>query len=77
MKSDPACPDCKVRMNRGFIPDLTYGGFQTTRWHPGEPREATFFGLPAGTKVDTSRMATVVAYRCGKCTLLRFYAPED
>ena len=77
MTNDPACPDCKVRMNRGFIPDASYGAFHTTRWHPGDPKETSFFGLATGTQIDMSTMTNVIAYRCGECSLLRLYAPQD
>ena len=64
-------------MLEGFIPDASYGQFLQTQWHPGEARNATLFGLPAGTKVDRHRMRPVTTYMCPACGLLRSYAQAD
>lgn len=68
------CPDCDETMVKGFIPDASYGAYLQLHWHPGEARNATFLGLPAGTKVSRAKMRTIVTYMCPRCGLLRSYA---
>lgn len=34
MARDPRCSDCGKDMERGFVPDVTYGGWDRAHWHP-------------------------------------------
>lgn len=68
---DPACPDCNVVMERGFIPDVRRTGYDETYWMKGHFTMATSLGWGRGTG-DVSMK--VVTYRCPDCGLLREYA---
>jgi hypothetical protein len=74
MTSTPHCPDCKIEMALGFIPDATVGSFQTTQWHAGEATDTRLLGLPMGTEVKPDKMSPITAYRCTDCGLVRLYA---
>ena len=74
MAKIPQCPDCRIRMDVGFIPDTTYGAVLHSHWHKGPPEQASFLGLPVGTKIDKADMKPITAWRCGRCGLLRFHA---
>jgi hypothetical protein len=71
------CPECRARMDEGFIPDFTQGGALQMLWHPGTPEDQRFFGLRTGAvKVDRSEAVKVAVYRCPRCGLLRAYAKD-
>ncbi len=76
MESARHCPDCRVEMVRGFLPDATYGAHLAATWHPGEPEDKSFLGMPAGKKVSGYRTRNVEAHRCPQCGLVRLYAPD-
>ncbi|MDH3592402.1 MAG: PF20097 family protein [Planctomycetota bacterium] len=72
---DPSCPECRERMEEGFVPDATYGQTLQAHWMPGSPEKATFFGVKLGsTKIDRKQMLPIRAYRCKRCGLVRHYA---
>jgi hypothetical protein len=73
----PTCPDCRTPLEPGFIPDMTYGQILQTHWHPGEPEQASFFGLSVGLKADKKEMLPIRAHRCPRCGLLRSFARPD
>lgn len=70
MKTIRSCPDCKVEMISGFIPDHDA---QTIRsqWHPGSGTDTTFLG---NLKLDSKALIPIVAYRCPSCGLLKQFA---
>jgi len=70
----PRCPDCKVAMKEGWIPDATYGAVIQCHWHEGPPEKAKFFGMDAGMKATGVRMMPLQAWRCPDCGLVRSYA---
>lgn len=78
--NQPACPDCDIPMETGFIPDLTNPslrsrGILQTLWHPGVPEHGTILGIRTGTlSVEESDARVVVTFRCPACGLLRSYA---
>ena len=79
MPAEPTCPNCRVEMDKGFIPDFTYGtsshNVVQMVWHPGEPEDRKFLGLRTGdVKIDKSDAILITAYRCPDCGLLRAYA---
>ena len=67
----PQCPDCKVDMEPGIIPD-TWNALVTDRsaWVPGIPEDSLLTGL----KLSGKLIFPIVAFRCAKCGLLRNYA---
>lgn len=72
--TDPTCPDCGTRMQRGF--SVAEGNVQS-EWFAGDPQRVTLFGhkmSPVRTRGLT--MYKIVAYRCEQCGLLRSYAPQ-
>ena len=74
MEKPPRCADCGVALEAGFVPDLTYGGYERAHWHRGEAVPRKFMGFPAGTTVTETRMFPIRAMRCPACGLLRLYA---
>ena len=77
MADQQRCTDCGHALEIGFVPDATYGSVAQSHWHAGEPKQAKFFGIKAGVKADWSQAVPIIAYRCGGCGLLKFYAPSD
>ncbi|MBL7938179.1 MAG: hypothetical protein JNL43_02365 [Flavobacteriales bacterium] len=67
----PQCPDCKVDMEPGIIPD-TWNALVSDRsaWISGIPGD----NLLTGLKLTGKLMFPIVSFRCGKCGLLREYA---
>jgi hypothetical protein len=41
----PECPDCRVAMSEGFVPDNTYGKKLQSRWVAGAPEESFWSGI--------------------------------
>ena len=74
MAKRPTCPDCGTAMEGGFVPDVTYGGYDRAHWHRGEAVPKKFMGIPAGMAVTGARMIPIRAMRCPTCGLLRLYA---
>jgi hypothetical protein len=74
MERRPKCPDCDTEMESGFVPDLTYGGYDRAHWHRGEALPKKFMGFPAGMAVSAKDMAPIRAMRCTTCGLLRLYS---
>ena len=74
MARPSACPDCRGRMEEGFLPDNTQQGAVPAGWHPGKPEKTKFLGLELGTKVTRTEIRPVRAWRCSSCKLLRLYA---
>jgi hypothetical protein len=70
MNQSQRCPDCRVEMEVGFVPDH-YAQIIQSRWYPGLPTEKTFVG---NLKLDANAMIPVTAYRCTQCGLLKQFA---
>ena len=78
MSRKPDCPECRSRMEEGFIPDLIYGRVVQMFWHPGTPEDQTFLGLKVGgIKIDQSEAIKITAYRCTRCGFLQSYARKE
>jgi hypothetical protein len=59
----PRCPDCKVAMKEGWIPDAAFGGSLETYWQEGLSKKPKVLGkMP------------IQAFRCSECGLVRIYA---
>jgi hypothetical protein len=71
----PNCPDCDEAMAEGFVIDMGhYNQPGLSTWHPGKPTQKKFLGIEAGLDVKSTARATVSAFRCPRCGLLRLYA---
>jgi hypothetical protein len=70
METTHVCPNCKVTMVVGFIPDH-YAQTVRSHWHPGAGTEKTFLG---NLKIDNALMVPIAAYRCPECGLLTQFA---
>ena len=57
------CPECKGRMDVGFILDLTYGGRLASSWVEGRPEKRILLGL----KLTGKRVIEIETYRCSAC----------
>jgi hypothetical protein len=73
-----SCPDCSGEMERGFVPDSTYGAAFLSCWHRGEPAATKGFleklRQGAGVRYDFEQMQVITAFRCTLCGLLKLYA---
>ena len=67
----PLCPKCNAPMDRGHVPDATYGQVLQSSWAPGEPETRRFLG---GIKYHAAELIPLNAYRCGSCGFVEFYA---
>lgn len=67
----PQCPDCKVDMEPGLIPD-NWNAIYTDQssWVQGKPEDRMLTGL----KLSGRPVFPITAFRCSKCGLLRSYA---
>ena len=74
MKPLSKCSGCAGQLELGWVPDASYGSYLQLHWHPGSPEKATFFGLPAGSKVELGKMQPIVTHRCVECGMLHFQA---
>ena len=78
MSTKPDCPECRSRMEEGFIPDMSQGAAVQMFWHAGTPEDQTFLGLKMGTiKIDKSEAVKITAYRCTRCGFLQSYARKE
>ena len=66
--SVPECPDCRVAMVEGFVPDATYGEILQSQWVAGAPERSSWRGIKVRSGV------VITTWRCPKCGLLRSYA---
>lgn len=67
----PQCPQCRVAMNEGFVPDLGHFNVPVApKWTEGAPQPSFWQGLDLRHK-DRYAVAT---YRCPSCGLLQSYA---
>jgi rubredoxin len=73
MERKHICPDCRVEMQEGFVPDH-YSQTIRSQWHPGPGTDKTFFG---NLKMDSEKMIPIVAYRCPECGFLKHLAIAD
>lgn len=69
----PTCPDCRTAMEGGFLRDRTDSGSVQAAWVEGAPERSTWTGL----KLKGRRQIPLYAWRCPRCALVRFFAPED
>ena len=67
----PQCPKCDKPMDKGYVPDVAYGGVFETSWAPGEPEQRRFVG---GIKYRANELIPLRAHRCPKCGLVELYA---
>jgi hypothetical protein len=74
MTENVTCPDCDVRMERGFVPEYGTGTVQS-HWHKGKPKRKKALGVDIGVAVKRRLMKPIVCFRCPRCGLLRHYAP--
>jgi predicted nucleic-acid-binding Zn-ribbon protein len=66
----PDCPKCRVRMEEGFIKDITHGAVLVSKWVEGAPEK----GLLRSVKTRKKRQLDVATYRCTRCGYLESYA---
>ncbi len=72
---EPNCPDCRQRMEDGFLVDFGHGAVTQTAWQPGAPVPRKFLGMNLGSvKVNKTELKPVRSLRCSRCGLLRNYA---
>lgn len=64
------CPDCKIEMENGFIPEMFPTGAWHTSWHPGEAVQK----LLGGIRFRRESLVPIKAYRCNGCGLVKLYA---
>jgi hypothetical protein len=67
------CPKCQRPMEKGYVPELTYGAVLQSAWTPGEPIPRRFMG---GIKWSRSNNVAIITYRCTSCGYLESYAPR-
>jgi len=70
----PRCPDCKVAMKAGWIPDAAFGGVIQAQWHEGGPAKSKNLGVFSGLVTTGTKMMPIQAFRCPDCGLVRTYA---
>jgi hypothetical protein len=69
----PACPDCKVPMDSGFIVDFTGSEWsKQSSWAEGTAKR-NFWGSVVGDK----QRLPIVTFRCPKCGQLKSFAQEN
>lgn len=68
----PACPDCKVPMDSGFIVDFTYGtdASEQASWAKGPAERSSWTGLKLGGK----ERLPILTFRCPECGQLKSFA---
>ncbi len=73
MATEVKCPKCNESMIEGFLLDrgaenFTFEGL----WVEGKVEKSIWTGL----KISDRKKLQIVAFRCSKCSILEFYAPE-
>ena len=73
------CPKCQSRMETGFVPDFSYGAVLLSKWCRGLPQPKKLFGFIQKYTIQADYRSgfPMTAFRCPKCTLVEFYAPES
>ena len=71
--TDPACPRCDKRMERGYIPDGVQNGSKISCWMPGAPQRSFWLSL----WVPKSQVVPIGTFRCPSCGLLESYARPE
>ncbi len=69
----PTCPDCRTALEGGFLLDRTDSGSIQATWVEGPPEGSVWTGL----KLKGRRQLPLYAWRCPRCALVRFFAPEE
>ena len=71
----PNCPKCgDKKMEIGFLPDATFGGYFPTKWFAGVPVISRWSGIQ-NVKAGLPGGLQVATYRCPNCGYLELYAP--
>jgi hypothetical protein len=75
MRFPSTCSDCGGQLVAGFIVDQAYGSEQVSTWQKGEPQKRwwTFGGI---ARAGAERIE-VTTLRCGRCGVLKNYAPAN
>lgn len=69
------CSDCGSELEKGWVPDQSYGGVHRGTWHRGEVARVISFGLiKIGIHYNKQETIPITAYRCTNCGLLKSYA---
>ncbi len=68
----PTCPDCRTAMEGGFLRDRSDSESVQATWVEGAPERSAWTGL----KLKGRREIPLYAWRCPRCTQVRFFAPE-
>jgi hypothetical protein len=71
-KPSPACPDCKVPMDSGFIVDFYGNSFNKQSSWVGGTAEPRRWGSVSGDK----QRLPIVTFRCATCGQLKSFAHE-
>lgn len=72
------CPDCKVEMDEGFMPDFAFNAVIQLLWHPGKAQSQTILGMSIDSlKLDQSQCIPLTAHRCPESGLVRTYANKQ
>lgn len=66
------CPECRGRMDVGFVPEYTRNRVMRSFWIEGELERSFWTGIHLKGK----DIRKVVTWRCRQCGLLRSYAEE-
>lgn len=69
----PDCPECKRRMEPGYVLDYTYGGVGRTTWVAGTPEISRWTGL----KLRGKAKIPITTFRCPHCGRLVAFAREE
>ena len=73
-RQDPHCPQCRERMEQGFVLDTGHGGARMeAKWIQGVPEKSFWTGI----KVKDKKQINIQAYRCPRCGLLAHYANDS
>jgi predicted nucleic-acid-binding Zn-ribbon protein len=73
MERNIKCPKCQRAMQKGYIPDATYGGVVLGTWVEGEV-ETGFLGA---IKLKGKTRRTITTYRCNSCGYQESADPQD
>jgi hypothetical protein len=67
---NPECPKCRHSMERGFIPDSSYGAILIASWVAGVPEK----GWMGGVKLKGRQVLDITTFRCSSRGYLESYA---